>query len=158
MHPTEVTAPVVLVWILTAVAVTRPAADSLSVEGAPPSTLIIQGTIRFNSTGKLYVLLTNESLFEELYRGVRQRVIDPDSTALREGRQGFEFENVSPGTYALRCFQDENGNQELDMGWFGPTEPWGMSWNDKRPLGIPRFHHCSFELVRDTTDIVLELR
>ena len=158
MHPTGVAAPAVLVWILIIVAVARPAADTLSVDNAAPSNLTIEGTIRFSGTGTLYVLLTNETLFAERYRGVRQRVIDPDSTALRKGRQRFEFENIAPGTYALRCFQDENGNQELDMGWFGPTEPWGMSWNDTRPLGIPGFHHCSFKLTGDTTGIVLQLK
>lgn len=151
------TVSIAVVSFILAMAAARSAADTLPVESDTPRGFTIAGTIRLRSRGTLYLLLTNKELFKEFYQGLRHRVIDPDSTARRKGRVPFRFQDIPPGTYALRCYQDENGNEKLDMGLLGPSEPWDMSWNDNRPLGIPRFHHCAFDLTGDTANIVLEL-
>ena len=71
-----------------------------------------------------------------------------------EGRRSvsYRFEEVPPGSYAIRAFLDSNGNENLDFGLFGPREPWGM-YRDPRPvLGPPRFRAVSFEVDGDVRD------
>ena len=52
--------------------------------------------------------------------------------------------DVKPGEYAISLFQDENGNQKLDMGTFGPTEKYGFSNNAPSKMGPPKFDDCKF--------------
>jgi uncharacterized protein (DUF2141 family) len=61
-----------------------------------------------------------------------------------------EFRGVSPGTYAVAVFHDENGNGKLDTNFLGiPSEGVGVS-NNKRPLvGPPRWSDATFRLERD---------
>jgi len=49
-----------------------------------------------------------------------------------------ELKSVLPGVYALRIFQDLNGNGKLDTGWMGiPSEPYGFSNNAMGRFGPP---------------------
>ena len=60
------------------------------------------------------------------------------------------------GFYALRCFQDLNGNARLDIGLFGPNEPWALIWNGKKRFP-PKFEDISFALEGDLRiDLTLE--
>lgn len=50
----------------------------------------------------------------------------------------------APGAYAVAIYQDLNSNHRLDMGAFGPQEPYGISNNprilfSKPPLSAARF-------------------
>ncbi|MDR1371269.1 MAG: DUF2141 domain-containing protein [Dysgonamonadaceae bacterium] len=54
------------------------------------------------------------------------------------------IENVKPGEYAISLYQDENGNNKLDMGTFGPTEKYGFSNNAKGMMGPPKYEDCKF--------------
>lgn len=58
----------------------------------------------------------------------------------------FRFDDLPPGEYAVRVFQDFNGNGELDRRGFLPTEPFGFS-NDYRPrFGPPSFSDIAIRL------------
>jgi uncharacterized protein (DUF2141 family) len=70
----------------------------------------------------------------------------------------FRIDGVPPGTYAVRAFLDTNGNQELDMGMFGPKEPWGVYTASGRIVGPPRFRSLAFEVSSDVKDADFELR
>ncbi len=48
------------------------------------------------------------------------------------------FENIPFGEYAVSAFHDENANQKLDMGLFGPIESYGFS-NGARSFLPPPF-------------------
>ncbi len=43
------------------------------------------------------------------------------------------MDGVPDGPYAVKLFHDENSNEELDMGWMGAEERYGIS-NDARGL------------------------
>ena len=54
------------------------------------------------------------------------------------------IKDIKPGEYAISLFQDENGNQKLDMGTFGPTEKYGFSNNAVIKMGPPKYDDCKF--------------
>ncbi|HRQ84484.1 MAG TPA: DUF2141 domain-containing protein [Flavobacteriales bacterium] len=56
------------------------------------------------------------------------------------------FEGILPGTYAVKAFQDLNGNGELDTSRFGwPKEPCGFS-NEAPVSGGAPFRVAAFEV------------
>ncbi|MBU0661663.1 DUF2141 domain-containing protein [Patescibacteria group bacterium] len=66
----------------------------------------------------------------------------------------FHFSGLASDRYAIRVFQDTNGNEVLDSGLFGPLEPWALSWQTKTRRMPPRFEDISFRL---DTDVNLQL-
>ncbi|MCK7514820.1 MAG: DUF2141 domain-containing protein [Desulfobacterales bacterium] len=87
-------------------------------------------------------------------REARLRVGPAEAAA---GRVHFLF-NLPAGRYGVRCFLDLNGNGRLDKGPFGPTEPWGMSWNGARRAGFPKFGDIAFRVDRDTRELGIEVK
>ena len=63
----------------------------------------------------------------------------------------IELEDVKSGEYAVSLYQDENNNQKLDMGTFGPTEKYGFSNNARGEMGAPKFDDCKFVVESDIT-------
>jgi uncharacterized protein (DUF2141 family) len=78
---------------------------------------------------------------------------------LEKKKAPFAFYNVPSGRYGIRCFQDVNGNEELDSGLFGmPKEPWGF-YRPKRPrLRGPKFKEVAFEVNANITDIQVDVK
>ena len=68
------------------------------------------------------------------------------------------FENVNPGTCAVKVFHDVNSDNELNTNWVGwPKEPYGFSNDAPVNMGSPPFKLAAIE-VKDkdlTTRIVL---
>lgn len=63
-----------------------------------------------------------------------------------DNRDHYRIENVSPGTYALLVYYDENGNDRLDRNFIGiPKEPLGFS-NSYQPKGPPSYSRAAFVL------------
>ncbi len=65
------------------------------------------------------------------------------------------FENIPNGYYAISLYQDEDKNEELTRGMFGPKEPYAFSNNAKGSYGPAEFDDAKFE-VKDE-DLVLEI-
>ena len=60
--------------------------------------------------------------------------------------------DLPPGTYALKFFQDSNSNGKLDMNWIGiPTEGFGFSNNAYGIFMPKKFEEWLFKLKGDTT-------
>jgi uncharacterized protein (DUF2141 family) len=56
------------------------------------------------------------------------------------GTQGFVVKNLTPGSYAIIVFHDENDNGKLDENYWGvPTEGYAFSNNAQGFLGAPDF-------------------
>ena len=56
-----------------------------------------------------------------------------------------EFSGISPGTYAVAVFHDENSNGKLDTNLLGiPREGVGASNNARGHLGPPKFEAAAF--------------
>ena len=113
---------------------------------AQSTTYNIQGKVNFKGEGTVYIFLTNKETFNKEGQGIKRIVKKLSSEELSNGYFSFSFENISKGEYGIKCFIDENGNGKLDKGLFGPIEPWGMSWKDKKPFGPPKFYQMSFKL------------
>jgi uncharacterized protein (DUF2141 family) len=53
------------------------------------------------------------------------------------------FEGLSPGSYAVTVFHDQNDNRRFDKNWVGvPREPWGVSNNVRPKLRPPTFEEA----------------
>jgi uncharacterized protein (DUF2141 family) len=72
---------------------------------------------------------------------------------IKEEKVSFQFIDIPPGRYGIRCFLDEDGNEKLNKGVFGPSEPWGMSWQGGKSSGWPKFKHIAFNVSKDLMDI-----
>jgi len=81
--------------------------------------------------GFVYVYLVDEKQFNIPFTGIDTLKYRADKTEI-----SFCFKNVKIGKYAIRCFQDKNGNKKLDKGLFGPTEPYGFSWRNKKKFPL----------------------
>lgn len=108
--------------------------------------------------GDIYMgLITKDEFKQKKPAGFGQR-IEVTPAMLNVGKAPFEFQNVPPGTYAIQCFQDLNGNEKMDSILKIPTEPWGV-YRSARPLmRAPRFKEMSFEVHRDIGDIQILLK
>ncbi len=123
----------------------------ISAEGA----YTISGTIRCYEQGTLYIYLFDEETFKVPLTGIQEQIISVDSTNFHKR---FMFKDINSGIYGIRCFLDKNGNSRLDSGLFGPTEPWGMSFKNDRPFGMPSFNDICFEVNADKSNIEIEVK
>lgn len=114
----------------------------------------VSGVVRFQRQGVIYVNLVDEQAFAGR-GGFGLMLLPPIDGAV--GEMAFRFEDVPAGVYAVRCFQDVDGDKNLGMGLFGPTEPWAMSWKRGRPFGRPAFEDVSFRVAGDVTGLELTL-
>jgi uncharacterized protein (DUF2141 family) len=79
-------------------------------------------------------------------------VLPPDGTV--NGRLAFRFDNIATDKYVMLVFQDTDGDGDLNLGMFGPTEPWG---NYRRSRPFPNFGNMLFVVEGDVTGIEVEL-
>lgn len=70
----------------------------------------------------------------------------------------FKFNNIPGGEYAIKCFQDLNNNKKIDMGLFGPKEPYGFYLVKKDVNKPPGFDDLSFLINKNINDIIITLR
>ena len=113
---------------------------------AQQETYSIGGRINaYKAKGKIYVFLCNDSIFDTGFNGIDsiEFWVNYDKKQVE-----YEFKNVPPGKYAIRSYQDVNGNHKLDKWLFGPMEPWGYSYDQKMKFP-PTFDDVSFDLLYD---------
>ncbi len=68
------------------------------------------------------------------------------------------FPNLPPGTYAISCFHDVNGNGKLDTNLLGiPSEPYGFSNNARPKFRAPSWAESKFELKNTGTAQAIRL-
>lgn len=118
----------------------------------------IEGELLFNQSGDIYISLVDEEVFGTPMTGIQQYIIRIGPDEMEKKRVAYKFENVAPGVYGIRCFQDVNGNGILDKGMFGPKEPWGMSWKGEKPARWPTFNHISFEVTEDIPNLIIDVQ
>lgn len=69
------------------------------------------------------------------------------NVAISGGRASARFENVSPGSFAITVFHDEDGDTELRENFFGiPKEGIGFSRDVRPRFSAPRFEDAKLEL------------
>lgn len=118
----------------------------------------VEGKIYSSNQGKIYVYLVNETIFQKPLTGIQTIILDSHSSVNEMSATSFSFQDIKAGNYGIRCFQDVNDNGTLDRGMFGPSEPWGMSWNTKKPSVWPRYEEISFQVDADLRPIDIKLK
>ncbi|MVM29846.1 DUF2141 domain-containing protein [Spirosoma sp. HMF4905] len=117
---------------------TATSAPSASVSGTYSLTVIIHNVN--TRSGKLYVgLANNQASFTG--ESFQRKVIDVTPS----GELTTVFEGLTAGKYAVRLFQDLNGNQKMDFSGQMPSEPFGLS-NVSMLMGPPDFDQSAIEL------------
>lgn len=118
---------------------------------------LISGICEVSKNGELYIYLVDEATFKKPMTGVKmiKKAIDLKTNS---NKIEFKFDDVPYGSYGIRCFIDTDKNEILNKGMFGPTEPWGMSFKDERPMGFPSFSDISFNLNKPITDLVIQVK
>jgi len=102
-------------------------------------------------------LITKEE-FDAERDGAFGQIITISEKEEKAKKVAFTFEYVPADTYAIQVFQDVNDNGELDMGMFGPKEPWG-NYRHKRPkFRGPKFEEMAFEVKENLSDIQITLK
>ena len=94
-------------------------------------------------SGKLYIGLAND---QPSFDGVsiKSQTVDVPAT----GPVTIAFDGLTPGRYAVRVYQDLNGNGKMDFSGQMPTEPFGFS-NVTMLMGPPTFDQCSVDLAEN---------
>ncbi|MGA7983722.1 MAG: DUF2141 domain-containing protein [Burkholderiales bacterium] len=78
---------------------------------------------------------------------------------IRKSQARCDFEDISPGDYAMAVIHDENMNGKLDTNWLGiPTEGYGFSNNATGALGPPAFSAASFRYDGQTVQLTMKLK
>jgi uncharacterized protein (DUF2141 family) len=116
----------------------------------------ISGSVLVKEVGVLYIYLVDDEQFSIPLTGILE--IRKNLIEKREQKIQFSFSGVLEGKYGIRVYVDTNGNGKLDRGLFGPSEPWGMSWQDKPKRGVPHFEDIGFYVERDIENILIDSR
>jgi len=69
----------------------------------------------------------------------------------------YRFKNIKPGEYMIACFQDLNGDRKINIGFFGPTEPYATYRSTTGMFG-PKFGKCRFAVDRDIASADMSLK
>lgn len=102
-----------------------------------------------SSKAKIHLFLLTEKTFQKPYTGIKE--IKLTVTKGNGKKVPFVFQDINEGVYALRCYLDENNNDELDTFLMIPKEPWSLSWKEGQRKVPPRFKNVSFEVKKDLT-------
>jgi uncharacterized protein (DUF2141 family) len=122
---------------------------------AQPYTIDITVSGMHNDKGTLYLSLYNS---EKGFPRDPKTAFRLTHAPIVNGISTFRLIKLQPGTYAIACYHDENGNGKLDANLFGiPSEGTGSSNNATGFLGPPKFRDAKFPLNRDTA-ITIRIR
>ena len=76
-----------------------------------------------------------------------------------KGTATISLENISPGTYAIAAFLDENGNGKMDTNFLGiPKEKYGFSNNVRPMMRAATFKEASFVVTNKDISISIKLK
>ena len=128
-----------------------------SIVFAQSNGFTISGEVLIHNVGDVYIYLTDEETAKTPMTGNKVIIFEDDSNNRDFRKVQFQFEDVEEGVYAIRCYQDVNGNKKMDKGLFGPTEPWWLSYQGERPSRIPEFKHIAFKIDSDIQGIKIDL-
>lgn len=107
-----------------------------------------------DAKGTIYVALFSDK------EGYDEDASSASGAAEVKGEQvAFTFKDLQPGRYAVKAFQDMNGDGELNTSAIGiPTEPFAFSNNAPAGFGPPSFEKAAFQLEAGTTLHVMAIK
>lgn len=125
--------------------------DSLSTISG---NLIVKITNINSDKGKMSIgIYDTEENYDEsnLFSGV--------ITKIENGSVNVTIPNIPFGTYAIKCFHDENGNGKLDTNFLGiPSEGYCFSNNAVGNFGPASFEDAKFEFISDKQIVEMEIQ
>ena len=74
----------------------------------------ISGEVLIYDIGDVYIYLADKETAKTPMTGNKLIIIKDDTINRNFRKVLFHFENVEEGVYAIRCYQDVNGNGKLD--------------------------------------------
>jgi uncharacterized protein (DUF2141 family) len=93
----------------------------------------------------LYIQLLNAS-----HKTIQQKRVPIETSELT-----VSFEKLPKGKYAVRYFQDENGNGKMDKNILGiPKEGWGYSNDARDNMSAPKIEDALFDFTGTQTIII----
>lgn len=105
-----------------------------------------------NDNGKIIFGIYSENTFLKAAPefGAQSEIVD--------GVASVTFKDLPPGTYAISCFHDKNGNSQMDFEPTGmPLEPYGVSNNKIDYYGPPQWTDAKFELEDKSINMTIRL-
>ena len=105
--------------------------------------------------GSLYVgVYKSEADFMKEEKACLKKIIPVTAT----GNLNLDVSELGPGTYAISCFHDVNGNGKLDTNFLGiPSEPYGFSNNARPKFRAPNWNEAKFEVKAEGSKISIQL-
>mgnify|MGYP000860301426 FL=1 len=105
--------------------------------------------------GQIYVAVyDNPGTYMNPDKARAKKVLPVSAT----GNLACAFPELQPGTYAISCFHDVNGNGKLDTNLLGiPTEPYGASNNARPKFRAANWAETKFEWKNDSGAISIRL-
>ena len=96
------------------------------------------------------------ALYDSNEKFMKREPLDSKSGNIADGTTTITFENILPGTYAIVCLHDKNGNQRMDFTSEGmPAEEYGMS-NNVVLMGRPNFEDVKFVVGNKSLDLTIK--
>jgi len=81
-----------------------------------------------------------------------------EEAAIVNGKANVTFKGLPAGTYAISCFHDKNGNNQMDFEPTGmPLEPYGISNNKINYYGPPLWNDAKFNFEEQPLSMSIRL-
>jgi len=128
---------------------------STLIGGDSTGTIIVEVSPCKKFTGSLYAALFASA---DGFPDKADKVYRTEILTVTAETNYIEFKNIPYGTYAISVYHDVNGNGKMDMGAFGPLEPYGFSNNAKAIFSAPPFSKAAFVLNSSEVTISIKLR
>jgi len=107
-----------------------------------------------NVTGTDGVVLF--ALYDSSEKFMNRETLASKSSTIENGTAMVKFENIVPGTYAIVCLHDKNGNQRMDFTSEGmPGEDYAIS-NNVYLMGPPNFEDAKFTVENKSLDLTIK--
>jgi len=95
------------------------------------------------------------ALYNSREKFIKRETLASKSSTIKNSTATVTFENIVPGTYAIVCLHDKNGNQRMDFNSEGmPAEDYGMS-NNVFLMGPPNFEDAKFTVENKSLDLTI---
>jgi len=89
---------------------------------------------------------------------LKQSFKEASANVTPDGNTVLTFSGIPKGDYALRLYQDVNGDGVVNTGFFGiPKEPFGFSNNPEVTFGPPSFKQASFAVADAPIALIVRL-
>lgn len=72
------------------------------------------------------------------------------------GKTEIDFENITPGEYAVICYHDKNDNDKMDFSEYRmPLEDYGVS-NNNMSFGPPNYEDAKFVVADKNVSLIIK--